>query len=57
MATINGGDEVTLLQLDGDLKQTELKKALELAEKGNKVLFEHQKEVLKNSYKVVVKND
>ncbi len=57
VATINGGDKVTLLQLDGDLKQTELRKALELAQKGNKILFEHQKEVLKTSYKIGEKND
>ena len=52
VASINGGDEVTLLQLDGDISQKEMKEALELAQKGCLELFEQQKELLKKTYKV-----
>ena len=45
--------EVTLLQLDGDIKKEELREALKLAEKGCKEIYEIQKKALKEKYKTL----
>ncbi len=46
-------DEVTLLQLNGTLTPDEFKKAMELAVKGIRAIYDMQKQVLKNKYKLV----
>ncbi|MCJ7450387.1 MAG: exosome complex exonuclease Rrp41 [Candidatus Nanohaloarchaeota archaeon QJJ-9] len=51
IATINGDiDEVTLLQMDGDVSVEEMEEVLDLAEKGNKKLYEAQKDALKGKF-------
>lgn len=51
VATINGDiDQITLLQMDGDITPEDVKEGLKLAEKGNKKLFEKQKQALREAY-------
>lgn len=50
VAMINGDEEITLLQMDGDISQEDLKKGLELAEKGCKKLYKLQRKSLKEKY-------
>ncbi len=52
VATINGDiDQITLLQMDGDITADDVREGLELAEKGNEKLFEKQKQALREAYK------
>jgi len=50
VAIIPRTNEITLLQLDGDIKKEELMKAIELAKKTLKKINEKQKEALKSKY-------
>ena len=50
IAMIPRTNEITLLQLDGDIKKEELMKAIELAKKTLKKINEKQKEALKSKY-------
>lgn len=51
IAAINADPEqITLLQMDGDLDQDEFREALEVAMEGNQQLYEQQQEALKNNY-------
>lgn len=51
IATINGGDEITLLQMDGDLTQEQVEDCVELAKVGCADLHEQQREALLNQYR------
>ena len=51
LAMIPRLNEITLLQLDGDVKKEELKEALKLAKKGCDEVYEIQKKALKDKYK------
>ena len=53
IATINGGDQITLLQMDGDLTQSQVDECVELAEKGCQELHEQQKKALKQKYEEI----
>jgi len=53
IATINGGDEITLLQMDGDIDQEMLDECLEIARKGCKKLHEQQKKALVEKYESI----
>jgi exosome complex component RRP41 len=46
IAVINGGDEITLLQMDGDISRSTLDSCLEMARKGCSDLYEQQRETL-----------
>jgi exosome complex component RRP41 len=46
IAVINGGDEITLLQMDGDISRSTLDSCLEMAQKGCSDLYEQQRETL-----------
>jgi exosome complex component RRP41 len=50
IATINGGDEVTLLQMDGDLTKQQVNECIEIARKGCEDLDEMQREALSEVY-------
>lgn len=50
IATINGGDEITLLQMDGDIDKETLRECVELAKKGCKDLDEQQRSTLVEKY-------
>lgn len=50
VAMINGDEEVTLLQMDGDITQEDVKEGLKLAREGCKELYEEQKKTLKGEY-------
>lgn len=51
VAMINGKKEdITLLQMDGDITSDDVDEGLELAEKGNKKLFEMQKQALREAH-------
>ena len=50
VAMINGSDDITLLQMDGDITQDDLKDGLKLAKKGCEKLYEMQKKTLKEEY-------
>lgn len=47
--TMTSSGKITHIQLDGKINDDELKKAIELAEKATKKIYEVQKEALKNS--------
>jgi len=51
IAIIPSTEELTLLQLDGDIKKEELMKAIELAKRTLKKINEKQREALKAKYK------
>ncbi len=53
IATINGGDEITLLQMDGDITPEMLDEGLELAREGCKNLYEQQKKALVEKYEAI----
>lgn len=54
VATINGDiDDITLLQMDGDITIDDVNEGLQLAERGNQKLFEAQKEALKQEFENV----
>ncbi|MHC1605086.1 MAG: exosome complex exonuclease Rrp41 [Candidatus Methanofastidiosia archaeon] len=50
LAIMPRSDDITLLQMDGILTETELEKALKLAIKGCKTIYETQKKTLKAKY-------
>lgn len=50
IATINGGDEITLLQMDGDLTQEQVEECVELAQKGCADLDRMQRETIQEKY-------
>ena len=51
IATINGGDEITLLQMDGDLSKEQVDKCIEMARKGCEDLDEMQRNALREEYR------
>ncbi len=53
IATINGGDEITLLQMDGDITPEMLDESLELARDGCNQLFEQQRKALVQKYEEI----
>jgi len=50
IATINGGDEVTLLQMDGDLTKEQVDECISLAREGCAEIDEMQREALRDIY-------
>lgn len=46
VAVINGGDEITLLQMDGDIDREMLEECISLAKKGCNELYKQQREAL-----------
>jgi len=53
IATINGGDEITLLQMDGDISKETLDEALSLAKQGCTDLYEEQRQALLEKYESI----
>lgn len=53
IATINGGDEITLLQMDGDISKETLDEALTLAKQGCADLYEEQRAALLEKYEAI----
>lgn len=53
IATINGGDEITLLQMDGDISKETLDEALSLAKQGCADLYEQQRAALLEKYEAI----
>jgi exosome complex component RRP41 len=53
IATINGGDEITLLQMDGDISKETLDEALSLAKQGCSDLYEQQRKALLEKYEAI----
>ena len=53
IAVINGGDEITLLQMDGDITQETLDECLSMAKKGCNQLYEQQRETLVQKYEAI----
>ena len=53
IAVINGGDEITLLQMDGDIPPEMVDDALTMAKKGCNQLYEQQTETLKGKYEAI----
>ncbi len=51
IATINGGDQITLLQMDGDLTPQQVEECVELAKKGCADLDRQQREALLSRYR------
>ena len=51
IATINGGDEITLLQMDGDLTKEQVEECVSLAKDGCADLHDQQREALLNQYR------
>ena len=52
-AIMSRNNEITLLQLDGDISEAELIEAVELAKEGCHKIYEIQKEALKEKYKEI----
>lgn len=50
IAVINGGDEITLLQMDGDISKSTLDDCLDMARDGCEQLYEQQRETLVDQY-------
>lgn len=53
IAVINGGEDITLLQMDGDIDQEMLDECLSLARDGCNQLYEQQRETLVQKYEAV----
>ncbi len=51
IATINGGEDLTLLQMDGDIDDEQLEQCLRLAEDGCRQLYKQQRQTLIQKYK------
>ncbi len=51
IATINGGDQITLLQMDGDLTPQQVEECVELAKEGCADLDRKQREALLSRYR------
>lgn len=52
VAVLPGSGKISLLQMDGELKRDELKKALETAKKAAKNIYEIQKKALKEKFQL-----
>ncbi|MEA3229885.1 MAG: exosome complex exonuclease Rrp41 [archaeon] len=50
IALVSTNDEITLLQMDGELTEEEFKKAITIAKKNMHVIFDAQKKALKKHY-------
>ncbi len=53
IATINGGDEITLLQMDGDITKETLDECLSMAKDGCEDLYEQQRKTLVQKYEEI----
>ncbi len=53
VAIIPRGEKIVLLQMDGELTPEEFEKAIELAKKGCKMVYELQKEAIRKKYAVI----
>jgi exosome complex component RRP41 len=53
VAVLPNSGKITLLQMDGELKREDLKKALEAAKKSAKKVYEVQKKALKGKFAAV----
>lgn len=53
IAVINGGDDVTLLQMDGDIDQDTLDECVSLAKEGCDTLYQQQRETLVEKYESI----
>ncbi|WP_414837033.1 exosome complex exonuclease Rrp41 [Candidatus Nanohalococcus occultus] len=53
IAVINGGDEITLLQMDGDLTKQQVDECLSMAKKGCESLYEQQRQTLIEKYESI----
>lgn len=53
IAVINGGEEITLLQMDGDIDQEMLDDCLSLARDGCNQLYEQQRQTLVEKYQTI----
>ncbi len=53
IAVINGGDEITLLQMDGDISKETLEECISLAKEGCEQLYEQQRQTLIEKYKEI----
>ncbi len=53
IAVINGGDEITLLQMDGDISKETLDECISLAKEGCEQLYEQQRETLIEKYRQI----
>ena len=53
IAVINGGDEITLLQMDGDIDDEMLDDCLSLAKDGCEQLYEQQRKTLTEKYEAM----
>ena len=51
VAMLPRNNEISLLQMDGDMKPEEIKEALELGKKACSDIYEIQKKALKEKYK------
>ncbi|WEL19463.1 exosome complex exonuclease Rrp41 [Candidatus Nanohalococcus occultus] len=53
IAVINGGDEITLLQMDGDLTKQQVDDCISMAKKGCESLYEQQRQTLIETYESI----
>lgn len=53
VAIIPREEKIVLLQMDGELTLEEFEKCIELAKKGCKMVYELQKEVIRNKYTII----
>ncbi len=53
IAVINGGDEITLLQMDGDIDEQMLEDCVSLAKEGCDQLYEQQRQTLLETYEEI----
>jgi len=53
LAVINGGDEITLLQMDGDVTKETVDECISLAKKGCSDLYEQQRQTLVEKYEEI----
>lgn len=56
IAVINGGDEITLLQMDGDLTQEQVDECISMAKKGCEDLYEQQRQTLIDTFESIRHN-
>lgn len=57
VAMVQRSGEITLLQMDGEITQEQIKEGLEMAKKALKQIYEAQKNALKHKYSEVGKNE
>ncbi|MFB6244977.1 MAG: exosome complex exonuclease Rrp41 [Candidatus Nanohaloarchaea archaeon] len=53
VAVINGGDEITLLQMDGDLTKDQVDDCISMAKNGCRDLYEQQRKALTQKYEEI----